>query len=69
MFCEIIINYIRLKRNLGLIFGKSFCYFYNMKKQPLLEVNALEISFKKDGGFKPIINSISYALQSNEILG
>ncbi len=40
-----------------------------MKKQPLLEVNALEISFKKDGGFKPIINSISYALQSNEILG
>lgn len=55
---------------MGFLFlGKSFCYFYDMKKQPLLEVNALEISFKKDGGFKPIINSISYALQSNEILG
>ena len=40
-----------------------------MKKQPLLEVNTLEISFKKDGEYKPIINSISYALQSNEILG
>lgn len=40
-----------------------------MKKQPLLEVNSLEISFKKEGIFKPIINSISYVLESNEILG
>lgn len=40
-----------------------------MKKQPLLEVNDLEISFKKEGTFKPIINSISYFLDSNEILG
>lgn len=40
-----------------------------MKKQPLLEVNGLEISFKKEGIFKPIINSISYVLESNEILG
>ncbi len=41
----------------------------HMKKQPLLEVNSLEISFKKEGIFKPIINSISYVLESNEILG
>jgi len=40
-----------------------------MKKQPLLEVNSLEISFKKEGIFKPIINSTSYVLESNEILG
>lgn len=40
-----------------------------MKKQSLLEVNDLEISFKKDGTFTPIINSISYFLDSNEILG
>ncbi|MBA9073438.1 peptide/nickel transport system ATP-binding protein [Flavobacterium gossypii] len=40
-----------------------------MKKQPLLEVNSLEIFFKKEGIFKPIINSISYVLESNEILG
>lgn len=40
-----------------------------MEKSQLLAVNNLEISFKKDGEFKAIINKISYSLNHNEILG
>lgn len=40
-----------------------------MEKQQLLKIKDLEISFKKEGEFKAIINKISYALNSNEILG
>ncbi|WP_296143637.1 ABC transporter ATP-binding protein [uncultured Flavobacterium sp.] len=40
-----------------------------MEKQQLLKIKDLEISFKKEGEFKPIINRISYVLNNNEILG
>lgn len=40
-----------------------------MEKQQLLKIKDLEISFKKEGEFKPIINRISYGLNNNEILG
>jgi len=38
-------------------------------KNPLLEIKNLEISFKKDGQFTPVIKTIDYFLNSNEILG
>ena len=44
-------------------------YFYFMEKQSLLTIKNLEISFKKEGLFLPIIHKITYSLQSNEILG
>lgn len=37
--------------------------------KPLLSVNNLEISFKKEGVYTPVIKNISYDLQANEILG
>lgn len=40
-----------------------------MEKQSLLTIKNLEISFKKEGLFLPIIHKIAYSLQSNEILG
>ena len=40
-----------------------------MEKQSLLTIKNLEISFKKEGLFLPIIHKITYSLQSNEILG
>lgn len=40
-----------------------------MEKQSLLTIKNLEISFKKEGVFLPIIHKIAYSLQSNEILG
>lgn len=40
-----------------------------MKTEALLNIKDLEISFKKDGEFQPIIKRISYALSANEILG
>lgn len=46
-----------------------FHYFYSMEKQQLLKIKDLEISFKKESEFKPIINRISYVLNNNEILG
>lgn len=38
-------------------------------KKPILSVNDLEISFKKDNTFVPAVKRISYRLHSNEILG
>lgn len=46
-----------------------FYYFYSMNKAPLLSVTNLEIAFKKEGNFTPVIKSISYTLEHNEILG
>jgi peptide/nickel transport system ATP-binding protein len=37
--------------------------------KPLLSVQNLEISFKKEGIYSPVIRNISYDLQHNEILG
>jgi peptide/nickel transport system ATP-binding protein len=37
--------------------------------KPLLSINNLEISFKKEGVYSAVIKSISYDLQENEILG
>lgn len=38
-------------------------------KSELLKINNLEISFKKEKEFHPIIKRISYSLEANEILG
>ena len=46
-----------------------FITFIGMKTEALLNIKDLEISFKKDGEFQPIIKRISYALSANEILG
>ncbi len=40
-----------------------------MKAIPLLQISDLEISFKKEGEFIPVIKCISYELMPNEILG
>lgn len=40
-----------------------------MKNQQLLEINNLEIAFKRDGILTSVIKKISYFLQANEILG
>lgn len=40
-----------------------------MKNQSLLEINNLEISFKRDDILTPVIKKISYSLQANEIVG
>ncbi len=40
-----------------------------MKATPLLQISNLEISFKKEGEFAPVIKRISYELMPNEILG
>jgi len=40
-----------------------------MKNQQLLEINNLEIAFKRDGILTSVIKKISYFLQTNEILG
>ena len=40
-----------------------------MKAIPLLQISDLEISFKKEGEFIPVIKRISYELMPNEILG
>ncbi|EIA09902.1 ABC transporter ATP-binding protein [Flavobacterium frigoris] len=37
--------------------------------KPLLSINNLEISFKKEGGYNAVIKNISYDLHENEILG
>jgi peptide/nickel transport system ATP-binding protein len=37
--------------------------------KPLLSINNLEISFKREGGYNAVIRSISYDLHENEILG
>lgn len=37
--------------------------------KPLLSINNLEISFKKEGVYSAVIKSISYDLKENEILG
>ena len=37
--------------------------------KPLLSVQNLEISFKKEGVYTAVIKNISYDLQQNEILG
>lgn len=38
-------------------------------EKPLLEIKNLEISFKKEGKFTPVVKKIDYFLESNEILG
>ena len=38
-------------------------------KTPLLNIQNLEISFKREKEFLPIIKRINYTLESNEILG
>ena len=40
-----------------------------MKATPLLQISDLEISFKKEGQYIPVIKRISYELMPNEILG
>lgn len=40
-----------------------------MNNEPLLSINNLEISFKKENEFTPVIKNISYQLNHNEILG
>ncbi|HEU4497184.1 MAG TPA: ABC transporter ATP-binding protein, partial [Flavobacterium sp.] len=40
-----------------------------MEKQTLLEIKNLDISFRREGAFMPIIKTISYTLGTNEILG
>lgn len=40
-----------------------------MNNEPLLSINNLEISFKKEKGFNAVIKNISYQLNHNEILG
>lgn len=40
-----------------------------MNNEPLLSINNLEISFKKEKEFTPVIKNISYQLNHNEILG
>ncbi|MGO4817226.1 ABC transporter ATP-binding protein [Flavobacterium sp. W22_SRS_FP1] len=37
--------------------------------KPLLSINNLEISFKREGGYNAVIRNISYDLHENEILG
>lgn len=37
--------------------------------KPLLSINNLEISFKREGGYNAVIKNISYDLHENEILG
>ncbi len=37
--------------------------------EPILKIQDLEISFKKENVFAPVIHKISYELFSNEILG
>ena len=46
-----------------------FLIFIRMKQDPLLSVENLEISFRKDGIYTPVIRHISYDLHYNEILG
>ena len=43
--------------------------FTSMNATPLLSIDSLEISFKKDGVLTPVIRNISYTLMNNEILG
>ncbi|OCB75416.1 ABC transporter ATP-binding protein [Flavobacterium crassostreae] len=38
-------------------------------KEQLLSIQNLEISFKKEGSYTPVIHNISYHLNTNEILG
>ncbi len=40
-----------------------------MKSTSLLKISDLEISFKKEGNFAPVIKQISYEVLQNEILG
>lgn len=40
-----------------------------MEKPPLLKIKKLEISFKKEGAFTPVIKRIDYELFDNEIVG
>ena len=47
---------------------KNFSLLLFSMKQ-ILEINNLEISFRKDGIYTPVIKQISYALYPNEILG
>jgi peptide/nickel transport system ATP-binding protein len=37
--------------------------------KPLLSINNLEISFKREGGYSAVIRNISYDLHENEIIG
>ncbi|MFT7165009.1 MAG: peptide/nickel transport system ATP-binding protein [Flavobacterium sp.] len=37
--------------------------------KPLLSINNLEISFKREGGYNAVIRNISYDLHENEIIG
>ena len=50
------------------LFKIYFVTFRPMKSE-LLKINNLEISFKKEKEFHPIIKRISYSLEANEILG
>jgi peptide/nickel transport system ATP-binding protein len=42
---------------------------FDIMSKPLLSINNLEISFKREGGYNAVIRNISYDLHENEILG
>ncbi|MFT5715390.1 MAG: peptide/nickel transport system ATP-binding protein, partial [Flavobacterium sp.] len=42
---------------------------FDVMSKPLLSINNLEISFKREGGYNAVIRNISYDLHENEIIG
>jgi hypothetical protein len=43
-------------------------FYFTIMTKPLLSIQNLEISFKKEGVYSAVIKNISYDLQHNEIL-
>jgi hypothetical protein len=48
---------------------KRLNFTFTIMTKPLLSIQNLEISFKKEGVYSAVIKNISYDLQHNEILG
>lgn len=67
----IYVFYYKYVKKLVAVFFLFKIYFVTFRpmKSELLKIDNLEISFKKEKEFQPIIKRISYSLEANEILG